>query len=91
MSEWLAHPLTVATYVALFSLAIGAIRAIIKLFDRVNKLEASIEQLRHDFLLLSNDLRLHMLEETRNVQHLEQSIQKVADLIAHPNEARLRD
>lgn len=73
-----AHPITVATYVALLSLALAGARALLQLFQRVNHLEESIADLHDSVNRLAADLRAHMAEETRNVQHLESSIAQIA-------------
>lgn len=88
--DWLSHPLTVATYAVLISLILGGIRAIFQLFQRVKSLEASISALHSEVAELSTDLRAHMIEETRNVRHLEASLNRVLALIAEQNSPSLR-
>ncbi len=80
--DWLSHPLTVATYAVVVTLIVGAVKALFQLFQRVKSLESSIDALHHDIASLSADLRAHMIEETRNVQHLERSLDRVVSLLA---------
>jgi len=80
--DWLAHPLTVATYAVVATLVVGAVKALFQLFQRVKSLESSIDALHGDIATLSADLRAHMIEETRNVQHLERSLDRVISLLA---------
>jgi hypothetical protein len=77
-----AHPITVATYVALLSLSLAGARALLQLFQRVSHLEQSIADLHDSVNKLAVDLRAHMVEETRNVQHLERSISNIASAVS---------
>jgi len=83
--DWLAHPLTVATYAVVVTLVVGAVKALFQLFQRVKSLESSIGALHNDVAALSAELRIHMAEETRNVQHLENSLNRVLALLAQQN------
>lgn len=90
MDDLWAHPITVATYVALLSLALAGARALLQLFQRVSHLEQSIADLHESVNLLTVELRAHMAEETRNVQHLEKSISQIAAAVNIPR-VGLRD
>jgi regulator of replication initiation timing len=87
---WLSHPLTVATYAVLISLSLAGVKAVFQLFQRVKSLEASISALHTEVSTLSHDLRAHMLEETRNVQHLESSVNRILALMAEQKTASSR-
>lgn len=77
MEDIWSHPLVVATYAAMFSMVVGGIRALLKLFDRVSDLEKALTEIQNDLNSLSTDLRNHMLEESNNVRHLENSIARL--------------
>lgn len=74
--DWLAHPIVVATYVALLGLLIGAIKGVARLFHRVGKVEDGIDRVEEKVDDLSSDLRQHMAEEGRNIDRLSLLITK---------------
>jgi hypothetical protein len=84
MEDLWSHPLVVATYAAMFSMVVGGIRAVIKLFDRVTDLEKSLAELHNDLDTLSTELRAHMADESRNVQQLETTINNLAASMGRP-------
>jgi regulator of replication initiation timing len=88
--NWLAHPLTVTTYAVVISLFVAGAKALFQLFQRVKSLESSIDALHTEVSELSVDLRNHMVEETRNVQHLERSLNRVLALLAEQNASQSR-
>lgn len=69
--EWLAHPIVVATYVALLGLAITAVSKLTGLFNRMTRVEEGVKRLENGVSELSDDLRAHMAEEGKNIAHLE--------------------
>lgn len=69
--EWLAHPIVVATYVALVGLLISAVKGIARLFHRVGRVEHGIDRLEEKVDDLGADLRAHMKEEGANIDRLE--------------------
>ena len=88
--DWLNHPLTVTTYAVVISLFVAGAKALFQLFHRVKSLESSINALHVEVAELSTDLRHHMIEETRNVQHLERSLNRLLALVAEQNLPRSR-
>jgi outer membrane murein-binding lipoprotein Lpp len=81
MDDVWSHPMIVATYVAVLSLVIAGARALFGLFHRVKNLEEQLTALNSQFAELSHDLRAHMLDEARNVQHLEASISRLTGMV----------
>lgn len=77
--DWLAHPLVVATYVALLGLLITAVKGVASLFQRVGKVEDGVDRLETKVDSLGADLRAHMAEEGKNIAHLEALIRSVHD------------
>jgi hypothetical protein len=75
--DWLAHPIVVATYVAGLGLVISAIRATARLFTRVGGVEHGVDRLEEKVDELAVDLRAHMAEEGKNIEHLENLIRSV--------------
>jgi hypothetical protein len=68
--EWLAHPIVVATYVAVLSLLIGGVRALYQLFHRVGHVEHGVDRLEEKVDDLATDLRAHMNEEGKHIDRL---------------------
>lgn len=77
--EWLAHPLVVATYVAVLGLLISAVKGVTRLFHRVGHVEHGVERLEQKVDELATDLRAHMDEEGKNVSELMNLIRSVHD------------
>lgn len=77
--DWLAHPIVVATYVALLSLAIAGVAKLYGLFHRMTRVEEGVDRLERKVDSLSTDLRAHMADEGKNLEHLEQLILRVYD------------
>jgi hypothetical protein len=75
--DWLAHPIVVATYVAALSLLIAAIRAVARLFQRVDDVERGIDRLNDNVFELGTDLRAHMAEEGDNLNRLTKLIESI--------------
>ena len=77
--DWLAHPIVVATYVALLSLAIAGVAKLYGLFNRMTQVEEGVERLEEGVAELGRDLRAHMADEGKNIAHLEALIRSVHD------------
>jgi hypothetical protein len=74
--DWLAHPIVVATYVALLGLLVAAMKSVARLFQRVGKVEDGIDRVEGKVDDLGHDLRRHMEDEGVNIARLEQLIRK---------------
>lgn len=63
MLDWLSHPLVVATYVAALSLVVAGVRAVVRLFSRVDDVEDKVDRIGEGLDRLGDDLRVHMEQE----------------------------
>lgn len=79
MDDLFAHPVIVATYVALLSAAFAGVRALFNLFNRVKMLEAETKQVRREVHELAESLREHMLEEERHSAELHATLKAIQD------------
>jgi hypothetical protein len=70
MDDVFAHPVVVATYVAVLSAFFAGVRALFNLFNRVKMLESETRQVRQQVHELAESLREHMLEEERHSAEL---------------------
>ena len=75
--DWLAHPIVVATYVALLSLAIAGVAKLYGLFNRMTRVEEGVQRLEDKVDELGADLRAHMADEGTSVARLEALIQNL--------------
>jgi len=75
--DWLSHPIVITTYAAALSLLVAAIRAVARLFARVDDVERGIDHLNDQVSALGTDLRAHMAEEGDNINRLEELIRSI--------------
>ena len=67
--DWLGD-LIIPTYVAALGLLGATVRGVLRLIQRLTKVEAGIDRLEVKVDDLSDDLRSHMAEEGKNIDRL---------------------
>ncbi len=77
MEDLTTHPLVVVVFAAIVGLIVAAIKAVVVLFQRVTRVEITLESVDHKVDTLSQDLRAHMAEESQNIGRLEALIQGI--------------
>jgi len=78
MEDLSTHPIVVVIVAAIVGLIVAAIKAVAILFQRVTKVEATLESVDNKVDLLSQDLRAHMADEVSNLGRLEALIQGIS-------------
>ena len=78
MEDLSTHPIVVVIVAAIVGLIVAAMKAVAILFQRVTKVEATLESLDNKVDLLSQDLRAHMADEVSNLGRLEALIQGIS-------------
>lgn len=75
MEDLTTHPLVVVVVAGIVGLLTAAIKSVAVLFQRVTKVETTLESVDEKVDRLSVDLRAHMAEESTNIGRLEALIQ----------------
>jgi len=78
MEDLSTHPIVVVIVAAIVGLIVAAMKAVAILFQRVTKVEVTLESLDNKVDLLSQDLRAHMADEVSNLGRLEALIQGIS-------------
>ena len=77
MEDLTTHPLVVVVFAAVVGLIVAAIKAVAVLFQRVTRVEITLESVDQKVDSLSQDLRAHMRDEVDNMGRLEALIQGI--------------
>ena len=77
MEDLTTHPLVVVVFAAVVGLIVAAIKAVAALFQRVTRVEITLESVDQKVDSLSQDLRAHMRDEVDNMGRLEALIQGI--------------
>jgi uncharacterized membrane-anchored protein YhcB (DUF1043 family) len=77
MEDLTTHPLIVVVFAAVVGLIVAAMKAVAMLFQRVTRVETTLESVDEKVDRLSVDLRAHMNEESQNLGRLEALIQGI--------------
>ena len=80
MEDLTTHPLVVVVFAAVVGLIVAAIKAVAVLFQRVTRVEITLESVDQKVDSLSQDLRAHMRDEVDNMGRLEALIQGIPKL-----------
>ena len=80
MEDLSTHPLVVVVFAAVVGLIVAAIKAVAALFQRVTRVEITLESVDQKVDSLSQDLRAHMRDEVDNMGRLEALIQGIPKL-----------
>ena len=80
MEDLTTHPLVVVVFAAVVGLIVAAIKAVAALFQRVTRVEITLESVDQKVDSLSQDLRAHMRDEVDNMGRLEALIQGIPKL-----------
>jgi MFS superfamily sulfate permease-like transporter len=78
MEDLTTHPLIVVVFAAVVGLVVAAMKAVAMLFQRVTRVETTLESVDEKVDRLSVDLRAHMNEESQNIGRLEALIQGIS-------------
>ena len=78
MEDLTTHPLVVVVFAAVVGLIVAAIKAVAALFQRVTRVEITLESVDQKVDSLSQDLRAHMRDEVDNMGRLEALIQGIS-------------
>lgn len=78
MEDLSTHPLVVVVFAAVVGLIVAAIKAVAALFQRVTRVEITLESVDQKVDSLSQDLRAHMRDEVDNMGRLEALIQGIS-------------
>ena len=78
MEDLTTHPLVVVVFAAIVGLIVAALRAVAALFQRVTRVETTLESVDQKVDSLSQDLRAHMRDEVDNMGRLEALIQGIS-------------
>ena len=78
MEDLSTHPLVVVVFAAVVGLIVAAIKAVAALFQRVTRVEITLESVDEKVDSLSQDLRAHMRDEVDNMGRLEALIQGIS-------------
>lgn len=78
MEDLTTHPLVVVVFAAVVGLIVAAIKAVAVLFQRVTRVEITLESVDQKVDSLSQDLRAHMRDEVDNMGRLEALIQGIS-------------
>jgi hypothetical protein len=77
MEDLSTHPIVVVIVAAIVGLIVAAMKAVAILFQRVTRVETTLESVDDKVDLLSQDLRAHMRDEVENMGRLEALIQGI--------------
>ncbi len=77
MEDLTTHPLVVVVFAAVVGLIVAALRAVAALFQRVTRVETTLESVDEKVDRLGQDLRAHMADEVQNMGRLEALIQGI--------------
>lgn len=77
MEDLTTHPLVIVVAAGIVGLLTAAIRAVAMLFQRVTRVEITLESVDQKVDRLSEDLRAHMADEVNNMGRLEALIQGI--------------
>jgi uncharacterized membrane-anchored protein YhcB (DUF1043 family) len=78
MEDLSTHPIVVVIVAAIVGLIVAAMKAVAMLFQRVTRVETTLDSVDHRLDTLSQDLRAHMNEESQNIGRLEALIQGIS-------------
>jgi uncharacterized membrane-anchored protein YhcB (DUF1043 family) len=78
MEDLSTHPIVVVIVAAIVGLIVAAMKAVAMLFQRVTRVETTLESVDEKVDRLSVDLRAHMNEESQNLGRLEALIQGIS-------------
>jgi uncharacterized membrane-anchored protein YhcB (DUF1043 family) len=78
MEDLSTHPIVVVIVAAIVGLIVAAMKAVAMLFQRVTRVETTLESVDQKVDRLSVDLRAHMNEESQNLGRLEALIQGIS-------------
>lgn len=77
MEDLTTHPLVIVVAAGIVGLLAAAIRAVAMLFQRVTRVEITVQSVDQKVDRLSEDLRAHMADEVNNMGRLEALIQGI--------------